>query len=172
MLAGCNQTQQLSAVIQTGAGEPLPGAIFYAEAYDNDGTFDFVFAVADEQGRVPASGETLQIRWGLNAKLALAVFAPGMKPVAFYDQLGRLKADGIVILLEQEPAPGYRWEPRVGHLGYPFEKNPELAIRVAGDDHRLLREAFTAAYAPLADREESAVPREIEKMKFMQSLGN
>ena len=57
-------------------------------------------------------------------------------------------------------------------LGYPFENNQELAKRVAGDDHRLLREAFTAAYAPLANREESAVPREIEKMKFMQSLGN
>ena len=168
--AACTTTQDLRAVITDTAGKPIPGAIFYAEAWTNDAAFDFAFSGTGASGEVPPAGEKLSVNWRPGARLALAALAPGKKPMVVYDELGRIKADGIHFKLEDLPPPGQRWEPRVGKLGFPFEQNRELAARVAAPECAKLRAAFRAAYAPLASGEEHAVPEEKIKLQTLDSL--
>jgi hypothetical protein len=165
-------TLALSVDVRDASGQPVPGALFYAEAYVvNEGAFDFIFAVAGDEGKVPTDeAPPPTLRWRRGARLALAAFAPGMKPFAIHDHAGRLRADGITLTLQPLSGSGYRWEPRLGHLSFPFESQPALARRLAGADHAILRKAFLDAYEPLAAGEESAVPREWKKLQFLQKM--
>jgi hypothetical protein len=166
--AGCTGRRELRAVIQDASGRPIPGAVFYAEAYTNSGAFDFAFSSAGPSGEVPpAAGRPLSIEWAPGAKLALAAFAPGKQPMVVYDQLGRVKADGLVIPLQDLPATGLRWEPRVANLSFPFEDNPKLAARITDQKCAPLRKAFREAYA-LLGRE--GLPRELTKLRFLEDL--
>jgi len=171
-LGGCTSTQPIRARIVDADQHPLPGALLYAEAYlPQRGAFDFVAARAGRDGEVPAAGSApLKIAWRHGARLALAAFAPGKKPVVLDDPLGRVRADGLTLTLEELPPPGRRWEPRLAHLSFPHEHSPELAARAAAPAYAALRRAFLAAYAPLIDGEESAVPREWEKIEVLRAL--
>ena len=164
--------KNLSAVILDESGRPIEGALFYVEAYTHkSGVFDFAFGFAGAEGEVPAAGSPpLSIGWRSDARLALAAFAPKRKPVVIYDQLVHIKANGIEITLQKLPRPGLRWEPCIGHLGFPFEDKPTLASRISWSDHKALCIFFQEAYAPLASGEESAVPREWKKLKFLENL--
>ncbi|MEK7409738.1 MAG: hypothetical protein AAB225_32150 [Acidobacteriota bacterium] len=168
---GCSTTQELRAFVFDQAGRPIPGALFYAEAYTHDGAFDFAFSLPGPNGAAPPSGHPpLTIRWRWGAKLALAAFAPGKKPIAVYDELGRVRADGIVFNLQDLPDKGLRWEPRVADLSFPFENAPRLAARAAAPECAPLRRAFRAAYEPLFAGEEPALPRQILKMRALERL--
>jgi hypothetical protein len=111
----------------------------------------------------------LTIEWKRGAKLALAAFAPGKKPMAVYDELGRVRADGIVIQVQDLPPTGLRCEPRVGNLSFPFEENPMLAARVAAPEYKALRKAFADAYALMGGE---SLPRELTKVRFLEKLEN
>ena len=171
--AGNHRTaKNLSAVILDESGRPIEGALFYVEAYTHKlGVFDFAFGFAGAEGEIPASGSPpLSIGWRNDTRLALAAFAPKRKPIVIYDQLVRIEADGIELTLQKLPRPGLRWEPRIGHLGFPFEDKPALASRISRSDHEALCTVFQEAYAPLASGEESAVTREWKKLKFLENL--
>lgn len=146
-LCACSSEQELRAVIVDESGKPIPGSIFYAEAWQHPGAFDFVFAQAGKNGEVPAAGSPpLTIRWRWRANLALVAFAPGRMPVVISDSLGRVKADGIVLQLSKT-AP--EREARLTTLSFPFEENAELAARVKTSQYAELRSAFREAYQPL-----------------------
>ena len=168
----CSAVEQLRARIIDESGQPINGGIFYVEAYTENGAFDFAFATSGQQGEIPPSGKpALTISWQAGAKLAIAAFAPGKKPIVVYDQLGRVKANGVEITLSGLPRQGERWEPRVAQLSYPFERNPELAARLATTSTVALREAFRAAYQPLLSGEEPVLSRrEKEKIESLKRL--
>ncbi len=160
--AGCAEHRELRAVIQDASGKPIPGAVFYAEAYNNSGAFDFAFATAD-----PSGNSAVAVEWKPGAKLALAAFAPGKKPMVVYDPLGRVNADGIVFPLRDLPSTGLRWEPRLANLSFPFEGDPKLAARVAAPQYQALRQAFWDAYALLGG---VGLPRELAKFHALEKL--
>lgn len=168
----CSADMELRAKIVDAQNRPLPGALFYAEAYTHDGVFDFAFGRAGLGGEVPAVGSPeLHVAWRSGARLALAAFAPGKVPIVVYDQLGRVKADGIEMPLEDLPAKGGGWEPRVAQLAYPFENNPDLAMRLRRSEYRDLRRAFREAYAPLIAGEQPAIlPAERAKIEALRRL--
>ena len=80
-LAACADTaptRDVRVTLVDDVGEPVVGAIFYAEIHDGDGAFDFVWAVSGEAGEVPDSAyEPLRIPWRSGAQVSLAAFAPG-----------------------------------------------------------------------------------------------
>lgn len=170
--SACSSEQFLRARIVDGHGQPLPGAILYAEAYTREGAFDFAFARAGPAGEVPpAGGPEARIAWRRGARLALAAFAPGKVPVVVYDPLGRVKADGIEMPLEDATDEAQAWEPRLARLSYPFEEQPALASRLRRGEYHDLRQAFRRAYAALSDGQLHAVlPAEREKIEAMQRL--
>jgi hypothetical protein len=170
--SACSSDMELRAKIVDAQSRPLPGALFYAEAYTHDGVFDFAFARAGSGGEVPAAGSPeLHVTWRSGAKLALAAFAPGKMPIVVYDQLGRVKADGIEMPLEDLPAKGGSWEPRVAQLSYPFENTPDLAARLRRSEYQDLRRAFREVYAPLIAGEQPAIlPAERVKIEAIKRL--
>jgi hypothetical protein len=96
----------------------------------------------------------------------LAGFAPGKRPIVVYDELGRVEPQGNVFRLQDLPATGFRWEPRVAKLAFPFDDNPTLAARAAAPRYRSLREAFREAYAVLGP---TGLPRELAKRQFLEN---
>lgn len=170
--SACSSEQLLRARIVDAHGQPLPGALFYAEAYTREGAFDFTFARAGAAGEVPvAGGPDARIAWRSGARLALAAFAPGKVPVVVYDPLGRVKADGIEMPLEEAADEGEAWEPRLAQLSYPFEGQPGLAARLRSSEYRALRQVFRRAYAALTDGQLYAVlPGEREKLEALRRL--
>lgn len=169
-----NNTKTLSARIVDETGRPIPGAIFYAEAYTfASGVIDFTFAKAGPNGEIPAAGTPAPtLGWHKEARLALAAFAPNRKPFCLYshNRQAAVEADGVALPLAPLPRKGLRWEPRLGQLGFPFEEKPELAQRLAQPDYSVLRAAFLKAYAPLANHEETATPQELKKLEFLQAM--
>ncbi|BBO81498.1 hypothetical protein [Desulfosarcina ovata] len=167
-------SKTLNAVIKNSNGSPIQGAVFYAEAYTHkSGVFDFAYGYTGPDGNIKQSyGETLTIKWRNNARLAIAAFAENYKPVVIYDPMVTIEADGIEITLQDLPNVGFRWEPRVAKLGFPFENHPDLAHRISTPDHKILLAAFFNAYKPLWNKEETALPNEWNKMKFLEKLIN
>jgi len=170
--ANPEKNKTLSAIIKDSNGNPIEGAIVYAEAYTHkSGVFDFAYGYAGSSGNTTASSNSpLTIKWRNNARLAIAAFAPNYKPIVIYDQLVPIEANGIELTLQNLPGPGLRWEPRVAKLSFPFENNPDLAHRISTPEHKALREAFFDAYKPLRNKEETALPSEWNKMKFLEKL--
>jgi hypothetical protein len=166
--AGCSSRHELNATVRDDSGNPIPGAVFYAEAYTNSGAFDFAFAQAGKTGEVPAAGRgPLTIRWRWGAKLALAALAPGKKPIVLLDPLGRIKADGIVISLPGRTGSTPAWEPSLALLSFPFEADPALAARMAAPEFGPLRRAFREAYAMLGSY---GLPQELAKRAALERL--
>jgi hypothetical protein len=137
-------TRDVRVTILDGAGNPVPGAIFYAEAYDDSGAFAFLIARAGEAGEVPDSArEPLKIPWRRGARIALAAFAPGRRPAVLRRPEGRLATDGAVLVLEpaRSAEPGVTSSGALADLHFPFEDDPALAARARG----------TAGYPELAE---------------------
>jgi len=153
-------------------GEPIPGAIFYAEAYTHDaGILDFAFAEAGSSGEVPPAGSgPLRVAWRPGARLALAAFAPGKRPTVVYDQFGRVDADGIVLSLEALSEGVMRWESRVAKLAFPFAGRADLTERISRPDAAALRRAFLAVYEPVATKEARPTPAEWDKYQVLKSV--
>jgi hypothetical protein len=163
--AACTSTNPLRASVRDASGKPIPNAIFYAEAYDSGGTFDFVWAKTGENGEIPPT----TIRWKRGAKLALAAFAEGKRPIAVYDELGRVKADGVDLPLSDLPETGLKWEPRLAKLSFPFEGQPELAERIAASENADLRRAFRDAYTLIGSQ---VLPEEQIKIDALNRIEN
>jgi hypothetical protein len=143
LAAGCGRDRQrdIRATILDASGQPLPGAIFYAEAYDESGAFACVTARAGQAGEIPDVARTpLPIPWRANAHLALAAFAPGRRPVILRDPSRRIEADGVVLVFGAPAG-----EARLGDLGSPFEPGSELRDTISRPSYDALREAFLAA---------------------------
>jgi hypothetical protein len=172
-LAGCGplrSSRDVRATILDENGSPLPGAVFYAEAADESGAFAFLAARAGHAGEVPDSArEPLKIAWRSGARIALAAFAPGRRPVVVQSTGERVETDGVVLAFAAATELRERWEPQLVHLAYPFENEPELAALVEGPAYVFLREAFQEAYAPLAEKLASELtPLEAEKLAVVQ----
>jgi hypothetical protein len=147
-LSACGgpSTRDVRVTILDEDGAPVPGAVFYAEAYDADGPFAFLSAVAGMAGEVPDSArEAAKIAWRPGARIALAAFAPGYRPVVRRDPEGRVESDGALLVL-RPAGPDGGWDPAVAELGFPFEGRPELAQRAAAPEHDALRAALRAAW--------------------------
>jgi hypothetical protein len=152
--AGCGAptTRDVRATILDEQGEPVPGAVFYAEAYDEHGPFAFLSARAGTAGEVPDTArEPLKLAWKGGAKVALAAFAEGYRPAVLRDPAGYVESDGALLVLvrgeEADPA-------AVADLGFPFAGRAELAAQAAAPEHDALRLAFTRARA---NREEKTL---------------
>jgi hypothetical protein len=77
LAAGCGRDRQrdIRATILDASGQPLPGAIFYAEAYDESGAFACVTARAGQAGEIPDVARTpLPIPWRANARWPANMF--------------------------------------------------------------------------------------------------
>ncbi|MGQ0720973.1 MAG: hypothetical protein ACT4PE_05275 [Candidatus Eiseniibacteriota bacterium] len=143
--AGCGgpSVKDVRATILDEQGEPVPGAVFYAEAYDDAVPFAFLSARSGTAGEVPDSArEPLKLPWRAGAKVALAAFAEGYRPTVLRDPAGYIESDGALLVLvrgdEAEPA-------AVAELGFPFEGHAGLAEAAAVPGHAALREAFARA---------------------------
>lgn len=148
LLGGCaGKTQHdVRVLILNEAGDPVPGTVFYAEAYDADGPFAFLSARAGSAGEVPDSArEPAKIAWRPGAKIALAAFAPGYLPVVHRDPEGDVRSDETVLILLSAGG-GPAWDPAVANLGFPFPDRPELAAEAAAASHDPLREALLRAW--------------------------
>lgn len=148
-MAACSagpSTRDVRVTILDDAGEPVPGALLYVEAWDASGAFAFLVANAGPAGVIPDQArEPLKIPWRRGARLALAAFHPGHRPVVVRDTTGRVASDGAVLELPRGDAA----EPRVADLLFPFESQPDMGPSVAGADRAELRAAFRSAWARL-----------------------
>jgi hypothetical protein len=161
--AGCSGPSQrdLRATVLTESGDPIPGAVFYAEAWDDDGPFAFVTMTTGTAGEVPQSArEASKIAWRPGARVAVAAFAPGYVPAVNRDPDRAVRTDGALLVLHPAPAGGAAWNPAVADLGFPFPDSPELAERALAPEHaallRALRDAWSARPAgdPLSPAQE------------------
>jgi hypothetical protein len=174
-LAGLNGAcsspyRELRANVLDENGKPVPNSIFYAEAWAQSKCFDFAWAKTGQNGEVPAAGAPpLKIRWRAGARLALAAFAPGKKPAVVYDELGRVRADGLTLRLVDLARADRQWEPRLAQLAFPFPDNPELAARAAAPTGADLLRAFQTAYATLAS-ERVVLPQEQARQAALSRL--
>jgi hypothetical protein len=169
LMTGCDSlrsSQDVRATILDENGVPLPGAVFYVEASDESGAFAFLAARAGHAGEVPDTArEPLKIAWRSEARIALAAFAPGRRPVVVWSAGERVETDGVVLSFAAATELPGRWEPELVNLAYPFENEPDLAALVERPPHAFLREAFQEAYAPLAEMPASELtPLAAEKL--------
>lgn len=146
-LVACGRpTRDVRATVLDEAGQPVPGAVFYVEAFDESGPFAFRSAVVGSSGGVPDDArQPLHLPWRRGAGITLAAFAPGYRPVVRRDPEGRLQTDGIALVLERAERIPEEWEPAVAEIGFPFPSQPELAAEAAGPEHAALREALQRA---------------------------
>jgi hypothetical protein len=188
--AGCSlpeSTRDVRVTILDEAGAPIPGALFYAEAYDEKGAFAFITGVAGDAGEVPDSArEPLKIPWRRGAKIALVAFAEGRISKVLRGR--RIESDGALITLVEdlsEKATPFRGDGPAhddplrrgtllalphAMLGFPFEDQPELARRVAGQEHAALRAAFLAAYERWAAGVGGLSESEQRKLEFLRAI--
>jgi hypothetical protein len=171
-------------------GAPIPGALFYAEAYDEKGAFAFIAGVAGDAGEVPDSArEPLKMPWRRGARIALVAFADGRIPTVLKDPAQRIESDGALITLEAQPEsisardsanggpgdrggslPGSALPSGLAELGFPFEYQPELAQQLAGGEHAALRATFLAAYERWAEEVGELPEREQRKLEFLRAM--
>lgn len=141
-------TRDVRVTVLDEAGHPVPGAVFYAEAFDAAGPFAFYSTVVGSAGGVPDDArQPLHLPWRPEAGIALAAFAPGYRPTVLRDPEGRVETDGIALALERPGAGGSAWNPAVAELGFPFPDDPALAAQAAHPEYAPLREALRSAWA-------------------------
>lgn len=166
MLPGCADvasTRDVRATVIDEEGNPVPGAIFYAEVRDANGPFAFEWRVAGAAGEIPDSAyEPLKLPWRPGARVAFAAFAPGCRAAVTIFPGERPRTDGAVLTL---PHADSAWNAELASLAYPFEDAPEPAARLAeaGAAADPLRAAFRAAWA---DRPASPPPNPVELRKL------
>ncbi|HJX52127.1 MAG TPA: hypothetical protein VJ801_05115 [Polyangia bacterium] len=135
-------SKEIHAVITDPYGHPLPGAGLYAEAYTQEGAYDFVFATAGEQGEVPPAGAPpLKIEWRSGAHLAYAVMERDKDPRLLFDRTGALDPAKLSFVL-QDAHPLFPVS--VAGLGYPFARQPALAKRAAAPEYSTMRALLNA----------------------------
>ncbi len=167
-LAACESVaplRDIRATLLDESGRPIPGAILYAEAVDDEGPFAFTWARAGQAGEVPQTAiRALKIPWRRGARLSLAAFAPGKRPAVLHDPKRSVPSDGVVLTLvtpaadvstspppaadPPEPARAATlWNPELLLLAYPFEDVPALAESLRADSAAPLRESWERALA-------------------------
>jgi len=166
------QTRPLIVKLIDQKGQPLPGAIFYAESFTNPGgTFDFAWGESGPDGSViTIDGESMQIGWKTGARLSYAAFSPGMKPSAFIDYLGRATDSSFDIILSDTSQTALDWQPTLSQLEFPFESKPDQARRLAEIANRRLLMIFLEAYEPIASGAVPSTPEEQTKLAFIKKL--
>lgn len=157
VFAGCaGPTQRdVRATVLTEDGSPIPGAIFYAEARDDDGPFAFLTMTTGTAGEVPQSAWTSsKIEWRPGARVAVAAFAPGYVPAVIHDPAGAVRTDGALLVLHPVSGDGAAWNPALAELAFPFPDTPELAERAREPAAAALRNAFREAWEARPDRDD------------------
>ncbi len=173
VLIGCrSESRRLEVRIVDSEGEPIVGAIFYAEAFTYEANvFDFVWGTSDSAGQVyDAHGTSLEIAWKSDARLAHAAFAPAMTPAGFIDHIGRATDSTFDVILYDTSQTDLDYQPVLGKLGFPFEDNPELAGLLEDPSNHGLLVTFRDAYAPIASGMVSSMPEEQAKLAFLEKL--
>jgi hypothetical protein len=165
LLAGCSgpSTRDIRVLILDEEGHPVPGTLFYAEAYDESGPYAFYSSPAGTAGEVPQQArEPAKIAWRPGARIALAAFAPGYRPVVLRDPDGEVASDEIVMELVRLEVDGDAGDPELrealSRLGFPFadarpgSEAADLARQAAAPDYddlrALLQDARQAAALP------------------------
>jgi hypothetical protein len=173
VLGACESTtpvRDLRATFLDEKGQPIPGALLYAEAVTEEGPHSFVQARSGQAGEVPKIAiRALKIPWKRGARLAIAGFAPGKRPLVLYDPNRSVPSDGILLTLQSAVHPEDAWNPDLLLLEFPFERNPELFQSLRGKEYEDLRSTFRTAYAANPTGE-PADARHAAKMSAIQSL--
>jgi len=147
--AGCSGPTQrdVRGTILTEDGSPIPGAIFYAEAWDDDGPFAFVMMTTGTAGEVPQSArEASKIAWRPGARVAVAAFATGYAPAVLRNPERAVRTDGVLLALHRAPGAA-SWNPDIAELAFPFPDTPELQAQAREITYGPLRRAFREAWA-------------------------
>jgi hypothetical protein len=151
-------------------GNPIVGALLYAEAVTSEGPFSFVAATSGQAGEVPQIAiRALKIPWQRRARLSLAGFAPGRRPVVLHDPVRSVPSDGVSFTLPPAVLPADSWNSDLLLLEFPFEGNSRLAQEVRDPRFNDLRAAFRVAYAARPPGDHPS-PREAQKISAIQSL--
>ena len=130
-------------------GEPVANAVVYIETYrEGKGAFDFGYGVVDDASQGTFS---VRVRWKINAKMAYAVFAPGMQTVAGFDRTHYYKTHDLLFEMDSIPHEKIDCEPRLVGMGFPFERKPSIAKRLRAPEYRRLLRAFIEAYESIVD---------------------
>ena len=173
VLIGCrSESRRLEVRIVDSEGEPIVGAIFYAEAFTYDEeVFDFVWGTSVYAGQVrDAHGTSLEIAWKSDARLSHAAFAPAMTPAGFIDHLGRATDSTFEVILYDTSQTDLDYQPVLGKLGFPFEDNPELAGLLEDSSNHVLLVTIRDAFAPIATGMIPSTPEEQSKLVFLEKL--
>ena len=173
LLAGCGCSgpaeRDVRATVLTEDGSPIPGAIFYAEAWDDDGPFAFVTMTSGTAGEVPQSAWTAsKIEWRPGARVALAAFAEGYVPAVIRRPDSAVRTDGAVLVLHPASGEGAAWNPDLAELAYPFPETPALADRAREPAYTELRRVFREAWAARPDRDRLS-PAEERKASLLSA---
>jgi hypothetical protein len=176
-LAGCGGPTQrdVRGTVLTESGAPIPGAVFYAEAWDDDGPFAFVAMTTGTAGEVPQSArEASKIDWRPGARVAVAAFAEGYVPAVIRDPEAAVRTDGALVVLRRVPDGGTGWNPAVAELHFPFPDVPGLVARAREPEHAALRRAFLAAWKarPGTDPLPEAQKRKIRLLSALDSAAD
>jgi len=167
IFGGCESTtpvRDIRATFLDEKGQPVPGALLYAEAVTQEGAHSFVKARSGRAGEVPEIAiRALKIPWKRGARLSIAGFAAGKRPAVLHDPRRSVPSDGVLLTLEPAIHPGDAWNPDLLLLEFPFEGNPSLSQTVQEPEYADLRAAFRTAYAacppdaPLSPRQKSRI---------------
>jgi hypothetical protein len=170
---GCESTSPLRDIRATfldEEGRPVSGALLYAEAVTPEGAFSFVSARSGKAGEVPEVAiRALKIPWKRGARLALAGFAPGRRPVVLHDPVQSVPSDGVSLTLLPAVLPGDAWNPDLLLLEFPFKTNSQLDAQLRETRYDELRAAFRVAYASRPPTE-PMTPQDSAKISAIQSL--
>lgn len=145
LLPGCGDappTRDLRVTIVDPNGQPIVGAVFYAEARDESGAFACVVDLSGEAGEVPHSAWTAgKLGWRPGAKAAMAAFAEGRRPAVHWDDDAPVRTDGAVLILEPAAYSSEAWNPALANFAWPI---PADGAPAPGDP---AQEALRAALA-------------------------
>jgi hypothetical protein len=173
ILGACESTtpvRDIRATLLDEKGEPIPGALLYAEAVTDEGALSFVHARSGRAGEVPEIAiRALKIPWKRGARLAIAGFAAGKRPTVLHDPDRSVPSDGVLLTLEPAFRPEDSWNPDLLLLEFPFEMNPALFQTLGDPEHYDLRAAFRTAYAACPP-DQALDPRQKSKISAIQSL--
>ncbi|HET9888342.1 MAG TPA: hypothetical protein VFR10_12625 [bacterium] len=151
-------------------GNPIVGALLYAEAVTSEGPYSFVSATSGQAGEVPQIAiRALKIPWQRGARLSLAGFAPGRRPVVLHDPARSVPSDGVSFTLLPALGPADLWNPDLFLLEFPFVGNSRLAQEVLQPQFSDLRAAFRLSYEARPSQDHPSA-RELEKISAIQSL--
>jgi hypothetical protein len=169
--SACTSAKDIQAQIVDEQRNPVPNALLYYEIRTNRTVYDFGFAVAGNDGNVPASGTSpVKVTWRSGAKLSIAAFARGYVPTVLSEPPGKVDPQGNVIILRNPAKSILPFEPRLMDLAFPFEKYPQLRSRLSQPQYLLLRKAFVSAYESMDFGERTLPEYQRAKINAVWSL--